>query len=98
LLFIRFIAFLSPVRARGSELMSTATTIQAHTAYDVMDAHNPGSPIPDLRNVSRGLKSANGAVEAKAAAYHPQRSSTTRARFAALTLDDFGGRSDALGG
>jgi hypothetical protein len=79
--------------------MSTATTIQAHTAYDVMDAHNPGPTIPDLRNVSYQLKSVNDAVEAEAVAYQaPSGSSRKVARFAALTLDDFGGRSDALGG
>jgi hypothetical protein len=64
-----------------------------------MDARNTGRAVRGVRSVSYELESANDGVEAEAVASHaPSCSSKKGARFAALTLDDFGGRSDALGG
>jgi hypothetical protein len=68
--------------------MSTATTIQAHIAYDVIADQNAGIVVLDLRRASNAVKSASGEVEA----------GNAKTAAPALTLDDFGGRSDALGG
>jgi hypothetical protein len=80
--------------------MSTATTIQAQIAYDVMDNYNPDAAVLDLSKSGYLVESANDEVEAETPAKNvtiePQAHGASLAT--ALTLDDFGGRSDALGG
>jgi hypothetical protein len=79
--------------------MSTATTIQTHIAYQVMDDQNLGIAVSDLMEVSDAVKSVDDNVEARAAKNVEIPSTKNRPTVApALSLDDFGGRSDALGG
>jgi hypothetical protein len=79
--------------------MSTTTTIQAHIAYGVIADQNPGIAVSDLRNASYAVKSASDEVEADNATKAALPSSENGGTVApALTLDDFGGKSDALGG
>ena len=77
--------------------MSTATTIQAHIAYEVIDSRDPAIELSDLRDASYAANSKND--EAKSANRVTIRSAANGATVdPALTLDDFGGKSDALGG
>jgi hypothetical protein len=78
--------------------MSTATTIQAHIAYEVINVQNPEIAISALRKVSTSVDSVNDEVEADATKNVAIRSAKNGSLAAASSLDDFGGRSDALGG
>jgi hypothetical protein len=49
------------VQARGSELMSTTTTIQAHIAYELIDDHNPDVVVIEF--LSQEIASARHARE-----------------------------------
>ena len=79
--------------------MSTATTIQAHTAYEMIDG-NPDSAYSDLSKYHYSVRSANdGALGDTASNNVAMGSDAKGARVVSgLTLEDFGGRSDALGG
>ena len=103
------------VRARGSELMSTPTIIQAHIADLLFDDHDPGivvsetadhlsgsrrSPASDSSRFNRAVKLASDveATDRKTMNVPGQSSEKQFAHAGAASLDDFGGRSDALGG
>jgi hypothetical protein len=88
------------VQARGSELMSPTTNIQAHTAYEAIDGMNPDLAGSDSRNLLNPVRSANerlGADSASKTAVVPSKERIANVA-RSLSLDDFGGRSDAPGG
>ena len=84
--------------------MSTATAIQARIAYELRDDHSPDDAVVEFLNHGvDGPYQACELSEQVGACYDAEnvdlQSSEKGAVVAtALTLDDFGGRSDALGG
>jgi hypothetical protein len=96
--------FLHTAQARGSEAMTTATAIPTRIAYALRDDHHTYDAVVEF--LSHELDRPFQACELShqvGACYDAEnehlRASEQGAAFArALTLDDFGGRSDALGG
>jgi hypothetical protein len=84
--------------------MTTATAIQARTAYALRDEHGPdNAAVEFLSHETDGPCQAYEFREQGGAFYDAenvavQSSERDAAVASALTLDDFGGRSDALGG
>ena len=84
--------------------MTTATAIQTRIAYSLRDDHSPESAVVEFLSheisgprLACGLSEAVGACD-DAEIVALQSSDKGAAVGTALTLDDFGGRSDALGG
>ena len=84
--------------------MTTATPIQTRIAYALRDDHSPDGAVVDfLSHGIDGTRQACELSEQAGACYDAEnvalQSSEKGAAVATeLTLDDFGGRSDALGG
>jgi hypothetical protein len=80
--------------------MSPTPTIQAHTAYEAIDGMNPGFAGSDSRKFFNPLKSANARPQADSGLGTGDGPVNERITKVArnLSLDDFGGRSDAPGG
>jgi hypothetical protein len=80
--------------------MSPATIIQTHTAYEGIDDKHPSVAGSDSSRFHHGAKSANDGFDAgKAMRGVDVRSPNKGAKTVpAPSIDDFGGRSDALGG
>ena len=75
--------------------MSTPTTIEAHIASEVIDNQRGGIAISDLKWFSRIAPGDDGQAEDNPP-HDERRTAGSAAR--ALTVEDFGGRSDAPGG
>jgi len=89
---------------RESELMSTATAIQACIAHELRVDHSPHDAVVEFLNHEIDGPSGTRELSERAGACYDaenvglQSSERGAVVATALTLDDFGGRSDALGG
>jgi hypothetical protein len=80
--------------------MSPATIIQTHTAYEGIDDKHPSVAGSDSTRFHHAARSASDRSDAGKAMRDVDGRSPYRGAKAtsALSIDDFGGRSDALGG
>ena len=80
--------------------MSPTTTIQAHTAYEAINGINPEFAGSDSRSLFNPVNSASERprVDCRWGTGEGQASDTIAKLARDLSLDDFGGRSDAPGG
>jgi hypothetical protein len=101
----RFAAFrFTNIPSKGSELMTTATAIQTRIAYALSDDHRPDDAIVEFLSheidgpcqTCELSEQVGACFDAKNVGLHSSEKGAVVAT--ALTLDDFGGRSDALGG
>jgi len=77
--------------------MSTPTTIQTHIAYGSTNNENPAAAVSDLNRFAYLRNSREEAAEGGENSNEvAQKAPIKSAR--KVTLDDLGGRSDALGG
>ena len=74
--------------------MSTPTTIQAHTAIEYADLENSASPLSDFNRFGHAPTARQNAEKDGENATEAAPNKSARR----VTLDDLGGRSDALGG
>jgi hypothetical protein len=91
-------------QARGSEAMTTATAIPTGIAYALRDDHHTYDAVVEFLSheldgpfqVCELSDQVGACYDAENVPLQASEQGATVAR--ALTLDDFGGRSDALGG
>ncbi len=77
--------------------MSTPTPIQAHIAYGLPTNENPAGPASDMKHFGYLPKSREDAAEAGESSREVAPKAPIKGA-RRVTLDDLGGRSDALGG